>query len=93
MMPQILHRGLFWQKLKFSRGLALIELYLRVEDKVFRSASVLTVVNGGGVQVGQGGVQHLANSFVQSFVLRQRARDLELLDDHLEDQTTDFKLN
>lgn len=92
-MPQILHRGLFWQKLKFSRGLALIELYLRVEDKVFRSASVLTVVNGGGVQVGQGGVQHLANCFVQSFVLRQRARDLELLDDHLEDKTTDFRLN
>ena len=63
-------------------------LYLRVEDKVFRRAGVLAVVHGGGVQMGQGGVQHFANGFIYSVdVLRKRARDLELLDDHLKDKT------
>jgi len=37
--------------------------------------------------VGQGGVQHFAYRFVQSVdVLGERARELELLDDHLEDE-------
>lgn len=64
-----------------------MEPYLRVEDKVFRCAGVLAVVHSGGVQLGQSGVQHLANSFVQSWVHRQRAWDLELLDYHLWDKT------
>lgn len=58
--------------------------HLRVEDKVLRRAGVLAVVHGGGVQVGQGGVEHFADRLVQSVdVHGQRARDLELLDDHL----------
>lgn len=74
---------------KGKKVFALVDLYLRVEDKVFWCAGVLAVVNGGGVHMGQGGVQHLAKSFIQCFVLRQWAGNLELLDNHLEYKTTD----
>lgn len=68
--------------------------HLRVEDKVLRRAGVLAVVHGGGVQLGQGGVEHFAKRLVQSVdVHGQRARDLELLDDHLEDKTSDFRFS
>lgn len=82
MMPRILQRLLFR-----SRSLALIEPYLRVEDKIFRCAGVLAVVHGSSVQLGQSGVQHLAQSFVHGCVIRQRAWDLELLDYDLQDKT------
>lgn len=57
------------------------DIYLRVENKVFWSANVLAVVHSGSVYVGKGSVA----------VSGQRARDLELLDDHLEDKITDFR--
>lgn len=59
------------------------DLHLRVEDKVFRCAGVLAVVHGRVFQLGKGGVQDL-KGVVQGFIHRQRARDLELLDDHLD---------
>lgn len=37
-----------------------MDLYLRVEDKVFWCAGILAVVDGSGVHVGQVDVQHLA---------------------------------
>lgn len=62
---------------------ASLDLHLRVEDKVLGRASVLAVVHGRGVQLGEGGVQHLGR-VVPGVVRRQRARHLELLDDHLD---------
>lgn len=68
--------------------------YLWVVDKVFWRACVLAVIHSGCVQVGQADVQHLAQAFIQSIhVFRQRATDLELLDNYLEDRQTDFKVN
>lgn len=59
-----------------------VDLHLRVEDKVFGRAGVLAVVHGRVFQLGKGGIQDL-HGVVQGFVHGQRAWDLELLDDNL----------
>lgn len=60
--------------------------YLRVEDKVLGGASVVAVVHRLGVLLAQGGVEYRDHGLVDGVVLAQRARDLELFDDHLKDE-------